>query len=62
MSPCPKASTRSTPDNRMSRADEHAIGPTECGEADTEGVGDIGIELVGNRAADVVRLDDLIEN
>ena len=32
------------------------------GEGDTEGAGDLGVELVGNRSSDVVRLDDLVEN
>ena len=34
----------------------------ESGEADTDGVGDVGVELVVDRAAYVVRLDDLIED
>jgi hypothetical protein len=42
--------------------DEHAISTTECGEGDTEGVCDVSIELVGHRASDVVRLDDLIQD
>ena len=32
------------------------------GEGDAEGAGDLGVELVGDRATDVVRLDDLVEN
>ena len=33
----------------------------ELGETDTEGVRDLRIELVGHRASDVIRLDDLIQ-
>ena len=43
-------------------ADEHPIGAsTEAGEADTERVRDLGVELIGHRAPDVVGLDDLVE-
>ena len=34
----------------------------EAGEADTERVRDLGVELVGHRATDVVRLDDGVEH
>jgi hypothetical protein len=34
----------------------------EGGEADPERVGDVSVELLGHRASDVVRLDDLVED
>ena len=42
--------------------DEDLVGSGEAGEGDPDGVGDVGVELIGHRAADVVRLDDLIES
>ena len=41
--------------------DEHAIRIHEFGEADSEGVRDLSVELVGHRTPDVVRLDDFIQ-
>ncbi len=38
--------------------DHRRCGADERGESDPEGVGHVGVELVGNGAADVVRLDD----
>ena len=38
------------------------VGAGEVGEGDTERVGDVSVELVGNRSSDVVRLDDLVES
>ena len=34
----------------------------EAGEADPQRVGDVGVELIGDGAADVVRLDDVVEH
>ena len=45
----------------MSRRDQDLGSGDTLGERDSEGAGDLGIELVGNRASDVVRLDDLVE-
>ena len=62
--PSVKAATSSGPDGRMSRA-THAPRrrpASVAGEGDAEGAGDLGVELVGNRSSDVVRLDDLVEN
>ena len=42
-------------------ADEQLVGAGEAGEGDAERVGDLGVELIGNGAADVVGLDDLVE-
>ena len=41
---------------------KHLGGGGVAGERDTEGAGDLGVELVGNRSSDVVRLDDLVES
>ena len=60
--PSVKAATSSGPDGRMSRADDHLAGGGVAGERDSEGAGDLGVELVGNRSSNVVRLDDLVEN
>jgi hypothetical protein len=43
-------------------SDQHAVALAHGGEADPEGVRDISMELVGNGASDVVRLDDLIKD
>ncbi len=43
-------------------ADDDLVGTDEGGEADSEGMGHVSIELIGDRAADVVRLDDGIED
>jgi hypothetical protein len=37
------------------------LSPAEDSEGDTERMRDIGVELVRDRASDVVRLDDRIE-
>ena len=42
-------------------ADEQLVGPGVAGEGHAEGAGDIGVQLVRHRAADVVGLDDLVE-
>ncbi len=42
--------------------DEHSAGAAEAGESDAERIGHIGVELVGDGAAYVVRLDDLVEH
>ena len=56
------ASTSSGPDGRMSRPTSIRGALREAGEADTEGVGDLGVELVGDGATHVVRLDDVVEH
>ena len=43
-------------------ADEDLVGAGVAGERDAERAGDLGVELVGHRAADVVGLDDLVEH
>ena len=60
--PSANASTSSSPGRAHVACDEHAVGAGEGGEADTEGVRDVSVELIGHRASDVVRLDDLIED
>ena len=59
--PAVNASTSSGPDGRMSRATSSSSAPAKRAKATPSGVGDLGVELVGHRAADVVGLDDLIE-
>ena len=69
--PSVKAATSSGPGRTHVAADDHRVrlgtAQTRCGggvagERDPEGAGDLGVELVGNRSSDVVRLDDLVEN
>ena len=63
--PRANASTRDGPDGRMSASDDDAIragSGDEGGESDTQGVCDVGIDLVVHGATDVVSLDDLIQD
>ena len=49
------------PDGRMSRPTSTRAGAGEAREPDPERVGDLGVDLVGNGAPDVVGLDDRVE-
>ncbi len=42
--------------------DQHSRSIGESGEADTECVGDLGVELIGNGATHIVRFDDGVQH
>ena len=58
--PSEKAAESSTPVSRMSRATRICGASGEAGHGPADGPAHVGIELVGHRAAHVVRLEDLV--